>query len=131
MLALFAGPKICERGEEQQHKLMWRPDGRCKTPAGSEVSPARPRCRRSRTSSCGLRRYPRCSNAKPAVKPPFDRRRKVKPHARVEVEAAVGEALDGGLPAAGGGWEEGAELVAVQYHRQPTGGAAGEQHLFD
>lgn len=56
------------------------------------------------------------------------RKEGVKPHARVEVEAAVGEALDGG---GGAGREEGAELVAVQHHRQPTRGAAGQQHLFD
>lgn len=43
----------------------------------------------------------------------------------VEVEAAVGDALDDG----GAGREEGAELVAVQYHRQTARGAAGEQHL--
>lgn len=46
-------------------------------------------------------------------------------YARVEVEAAVGDALDDG----GAGREEGAELVAVQYHRQTARGAAGEQHL--
>jgi hypothetical protein len=43
---------------------------------------------------------------------------------RVEEEAGVGEALDGG-----GVREEGLELVAVEYHRQAAGRAAGEQHL--
>ena len=41
----------------------------------------------------------------------------------VEEEACVGEALDGGASAG----EEGAELVAVEYRRQPTGGAAREK----
>ena len=49
---------------------------------------------------------------------------------RVEEETGVGEALDGGAPAAGVGVrEEGLELVAVEYHRQAAGRAAGEQHL--
>jgi hypothetical protein len=44
---------------------------------------------------------------------------------RVEEESSVGEALDGGAPAG----EEGAELVAVQHHRQCPGGGARQQHL--
>lgn len=47
-------------------------------------------------------------------------------YVRVEVEAAVGDALDDG----GAGREEGAQLVAVQDHRQTPRGAAGEQHTI-
>ena len=52
-------------------------------------------------------------------------------HVRVEEEAGVGEALDGGGAGAGVGRlrEEGLELIAVQYDREAAGGAAGEQHL--
>jgi hypothetical protein len=52
-------------------------------------------------------------------------------YVRVEEEAGVGEALDGGGAGAGVGRprEEGLELVAVQYDGQAAGGAAGEQHL--
>uniref|UniRef100_A0A0E0MVG7 Uncharacterized protein n=1 Tax=Oryza rufipogon TaxID=4529 RepID=A0A0E0MVG7_ORYRU len=46
-------------------------------------------------------------------------------YVRVEEEAAVGEALDGG-----GGGEEGAELVAVEDRGEAAGGAAGEQHML-
>lgn len=55
-------------------------------------------------------------------------------HLRVEEEAGVGEALDGGATARAAGvgrlGEEGLELVAVQYDRQAAGGAAGEQYLI-
>lgn len=116
----------------------WRPDGRCKSAAGSELPPAWLRRLRSTISSCGPRRHPRCilkmdQQVLTLRKHQFTKISHSKlSHARVEEEACVGEALDGGAPAAGsGGGEEGSELVAVQDGRQSTGGGAGEQHLRD